>query len=671
MNSDVSAGGDRGGIPVAPAPHSGPRFSTRARVRSLLMVVVLIPTMAMIVLTTASARTNWSREQASATVEQDARRLESLMVTRALLTHEEVNTLVLLIGGELGASPERLSELYGIDFVSELRTARADVDADPTFRNDPSFAPEREALRTLRSAVDDGTATSDAASDEFVTLGAGIDERWATQFDRLDRTMEVAPLPGEFGVRLEDLEHAHQGFIAGLSRTGLAIDVLGGDTSPETTRALLEADTNFRGRASELDHSLGTKGAEAWEAFRASPSVEAFERTSGQAVTTSLTGVPDPAWADPSAYGNALFDGVGWSNALIGVVVAASADLSAIAAQQQAEAAQDLALGVGFAVLLGALSLLAANFVARSVSRPLNALASNARSIREGRLDVDPVAVRGPREIADTAGAFNEMVVALTAVEARAVAMAGDHEATQLNTPIPGRTGEALDRAFELLRGSIRSAEASRAALQELATHDGMTGLLNRTAALEAISRDLDQIDRDGGSLVVLFVDLDGLKAVNDVHGHDAGDDLIRLTARTLRSTTRTSDIVARLGGDEFLVAGRVSAEVRSARSETGVGTLAQRLAAAIEAASLQIGDVRIPLQASIGMAISEPGEQGAEDIIRRADAAMYRAKQDATTSVAWHDSDEQHDDPGDERIGASGAPVDIRSACVSSGERA
>ena len=213
--------------------------------------------------------------------------------------------------------------------------------------------------------------------------------------------------------------------------------------------------------------------------------------------------------------------------------------------------------------------------------------------------------------------------------------------------------------------------EASRAALQELATHDGMTGLLNRTAALEAISRDLDQIDRDGGSLVVLFVDLDGLKAVNDVHGHDAGDDLIRLTARTLRSTTRTSDIVARLGGDEFLVAGRVSAEVRSARSETGVGTLAQRLAAAIEAASLQIGDVRIPLQASIGMAISEPGEQGAEDIIRRADAAMYRAKQDATTSVAWHDSDEQHDDPGDERIGASGAPVDIRSACVSSGERA
>jgi len=232
------------------------------------------------------------------------------------------------------------------------------------------------------------------------------------------------------------------------------------------------------------------------------------------------------------------------------------------------------------------------------------------------------------------------MVVALTAVEARAVAMAGDPEAGAITTPIPGRTGEALDRAFGLLRASIRAAEASRAELQELATHDGMTGLLNRTAAMDAIARDLERVRREGGSLVVLFVDVDGLKAVNDVHGHDAGDDLIRLAADTLRATARGSDVVARLGGDEFVVAGRVSAEVRSVESETGLGTLAHRLAAAIGSAAVQLGDVRIPLRASIGMAVSEPGEVTADGIIRRADAAMYRAKHDATTSMAWHDPD-------------------------------
>jgi diguanylate cyclase (GGDEF)-like protein len=646
VETDASAIDDPAPNTGDPArPTLGLRFSNRARVRSLLLVVVLIPTLAMVVLSASSARETWDRREASATVEHDARRLESLMATRALLTHEEVNSLVLLIGGELGAGPDRLSELYGIDFEQELREARSLVDADPTFQTDPALETEREALRSLRSSVDDGTATSDVASRAFVQLGADIDEMWASQFERLDQTVAAAALPGEFGVRLEDLEHAHSGFIVGLSRTGDAIDVLGGDTSPETTRRLIEANTNFRTRAAELEHSLGPRGAAALAAFREDPAAIAFERTTEQAITATLTGVPDPAWADPTAYGNALFDGVGWSNALIEVVSGASADLSAMAAQQQADAARDFRTGVAFTVLLTVLSLLGANHVARSVSRPLKELASNARSIREGRLDVDPVDVRGPRELADTAAAFNEMVVALTAVEARAVAMAGDAEASEMNTPIPGRTGEALDRAFGLLRESIRSAEASRAELHDLATHDGMTGLLNRTAAMDAISRDLERVQREGGSLVVLFVDVDGLKEVNDAHGHDAGDDLIRLTADTLRSTARRSDVVARLGGDEFLVAARVSAEVRSVESETGLGTLAQRLTTAIGAASVERGDVRIPLRASIGMAVNEPGELTADGIIRRADAAMYRAKHDATTSMAWYDPDAV--DPG------------------------
>ena len=436
---------------VRTRPATGPRFSDRARVRSLLIVVALIPILAMVVLSTASAQESWNRRQVSAEVEHDAQRLEALVVTRALLTHEEVNTLVLLIGSELGATPERLAERYDIDFERELSVARANVDADPTFQLDPAFADERDDLRMLRSSVDDGTATSDLAEQTFSQLGASIDDLWTEQFDELDETLATASLPGEFGVRLEDVEHAHAAFIAGQRRTATAIDVMGGTTDPGTTRELLEADTRFRTRAVELDGSLGPIGDRAWTAFQDDLGATAFERTTQQAIDAALTDVPDPAWADPTAYGNALFGGVGWSNALVEVVAGASADLSAIAAQQQADAVRDFQVGIGFAVLLAALSLLAANAVARSVARPLKELAANARSIREGRLEVEPVQPRGPKELADTAAAFNEMVVALTAVEARAVAMADDHEDVQTSTPIPGRTGEALDRAFDLL----------------------------------------------------------------------------------------------------------------------------------------------------------------------------------------------------------------------------
>ena len=617
-------------------PGTGPRFSNRARVRSLLIVVVLIPTLAMAVLSIASAQGSWTRRQVSAKVEHDAQRLEALVVTRALLTHEEVNTLVLVIGGELGASPDRLAESYGIDFDHELSLARANVDADPTFQLDPAFADERDDLRMLRSSVEDGTVTSDLAGQTFNELGASIDDLWADQFDALDETVATTSLPGEFGIRLEVLDDAHAAFLAGQRRTSAVVDVLGGRTGPDTTRELLDADARFRTRALELEGGLGPIGDQAWAAFQDDPDASAFERTTEQAIDAAVTGVPDPAWADTTAYGNALFGGVGWSNALVEVVAGAAADVSDMAVQQQAGAVRDFQVGIGFAVLLAALSLLAANVVARSVARPLKELAANARSIRAGRLEVEPVHPRGPKELADTAAAFNEMVVALTAVEARAVAMADDHEDLQASTPIPGRTGEALDRAFDLLRESIRSAEASRGALHELATHDGMTGLLNRTAALDALRHELERVKRHGGSVFVLFVDVDGLKAVNDDHGHDVGDELIMLMAETLRSTTRASDLVARLGGDEFLVAGVLDAGVPSADVETGLGTLVRHLASTIDQATMQVGDLRVPLRASIGVAVSEPGEVSPDAIVHRADSAMYRAKQDATTSLAW-----------------------------------
>src|SRR3546814_18648043 len=85
------------------------------------------------------------------------------------------------------------------------------------------------------------------------------------------------------------------------------------------------------------------------------------------------------------------------------------------------------------------------------------------------------------------------------------------------------------------------------------------------------LDHDLARMERSGGTVMALFVDLDGLKPINDAHGHAAGDDALRLTAEALRAATRSADIVARIGGDEFLVAG-VSPDGPRAVAETEIG---------------------------------------------------------------------------------------------------
>jgi len=180
------------------------------------------------------------------------------------------------------------------------------------------------------------------------------------------------------------------------------------------------------------------------------------------------------------------------------------------------------------------------------------------------------------------------------------------------------------------LRDSVHEREQHRLALEEAATHDGLTGLLNRGAALEAITRDLARSRRDNTPLMILFIDLDAFKHVNDTYGHDVGDDALRITADALRTATRESDVIARLGGDEFLVSG-------FATGPAEVETIARRVHDAISEATLLIADERTTINSSIGIALAEPDDT-AESFVRNADLALYRAKRGGRDQVAWHD---------------------------------
>jgi diguanylate cyclase (GGDEF)-like protein/PAS domain S-box-containing protein len=156
--------------------------------------------------------------------------------------------------------------------------------------------------------------------------------------------------------------------------------------------------------------------------------------------------------------------------------------------------------------------------------------------------------------------------------------------------------------------------------LRHQAFHDQLTGLANRALFVEHLDQALRRQSRMGGGLAVLFIDLDEFKAVNDLHGHTLGDELLRQAAERLRTTLRTADAIARIGGDEFaaLFEGVGLGLDASAAAERVIESFAQ---------PFLIESLEVFVTASMGMALNDSGTESAEDLIRNADLAMYAAK--------------------------------------------
>nr|WP_229851250.1 EAL domain-containing protein [Streptomyces roseolus] len=165
-----------------------------------------------------------------------------------------------------------------------------------------------------------------------------------------------------------------------------------------------------------------------------------------------------------------------------------------------------------------------------------------------------------------------------------------------------------------------------QAQLQHNAEHDPLTELPNRALFTRRVGQALGGRRSSDPGTAVLFIDLDGFKAVNDRLGHQAGDDLLVQAARRLQEAVRAGDTAARLGGDEFaaLILGDGLRD-RAAR-ETQVQEIADRLRLTLSRPYRVDGGTEVRVAASIGVAFAEPGI-GAADLLRNADLAMYRAK--------------------------------------------
>jgi diguanylate cyclase (GGDEF)-like protein len=238
---------------------------------------------------------------------------------------------------------------------------------------------------------------------------------------------------------------------------------------------------------------------------------------------------------------------------------------------------------------------------------------------------VSPLPETGPREVVTTTAAFNDMSSTLKAVEVTAMALA-DEDLSHLEqlSPLPGRTGRALQASVDTLSQRIRERELQRQLLHEAATHDQLTGLFNRAAVLDHLNNDVSRRREAGETVAVLFIDLDGLKPLNDTYGHEVGDAAISSTGLALLQATGDCDVVGRLGGDEFLV---VLCHDHSCDGDAA----AENIRRCVSRQSIRVNGRVVPLEASVGVALTQcDSETDPMKLVRQADEAMYEAKRAA-----------------------------------------
>jgi diguanylate cyclase len=182
--------------------------------------------------------------------------------------------------------------------------------------------------------------------------------------------------------------------------------------------------------------------------------------------------------------------------------------------------------------------------------------------------------------------------------------------------------------ALAQLKGQLRGSQAGERRARHLALHDALTALPNRQHFLDRLKQVMSGPQRLVTPVAVLFIDLDHFKAINDHHGHGAGDEVLSITAARLTHALRSDDMVGRLGGDEF------ACLLMNVPSKQHLGQLACKLFDAVSA-PVKIGDLAFEVRPSIGVATAGQPGLTPTTLLHRADLAMYQAKR-AQTGYAF-----------------------------------
>jgi diguanylate cyclase (GGDEF)-like protein len=198
-------------------------------------------------------------------------------------------------------------------------------------------------------------------------------------------------------------------------------------------------------------------------------------------------------------------------------------------------------------------------------------------------------------------------------LESQAAYLASLAEAADANA-------QAAEDAKRLLEQEIVGRRELEERLRRMATIDVLTGVLNRAQFMTLGQREVERVQKLGAGLAVLMLDIDHFKAINDQHGHPAGDKALQHLVSVLRSGIRRIDLLGRLGGEEFAV-------VLPAIGEEGAGAVAERLCANLASDPVLHDAQQIRMTISIGLAMLRDDDRALGHLLARADALLYAAK--------------------------------------------
>jgi len=460
----------------------------------------------------------------------------------------------------------------------------------------PDFDPTREAdiaeVDQLVAALGNSEvrATVAEAAAAVQVIAAGTDTRWAQ--------LEASAL---FPTVLEDTI----GFARSVSVLEERIAVLERVASPETpvgarwkdlasSRSALQLRQNYR----EVVRQFAITGIDPTQ-DRGDPQLLEANDVSVEQSQRLSTGIRE-----------GLDHAQVFSAGVAEVVELSLAEVDAAAARFVA-----LILGAGLALLF-------------TVGRPVRRMAYSAQRLSQGHLDT-VLPEFGPTEVRLGARALNEALGSIQIAEEQAVALAEERlDDASLKKRAPGELGKSLQVAVNRLARSITERENFQRQLEHDAAHDHLTKLANRASVLGHLRSAVARCGRNGGTLALLFIDIDDFKSINDTHGHHTGDEVLQTVATRVSAAIREGDLAGRLGGDEFVV---VAEPIRDIE---GAVQLGQRVIA--EASKpITVEGVTFHPSLSIGVAIAEgTSNVTADELLRDADNAVYRAKSQGKSCV-------------------------------------
>ncbi|MEE9417230.1 MAG: sensor domain-containing phosphodiesterase [Acidimicrobiales bacterium] len=605
------------------------------------MAVALVPLLGLGSLAAADVADAKTQVDRTLQIAEITPHLDQAIQTEVLVDVESYWAHALAAIHQLGLSPAVLIEITGLDV--ELEYLRAQERVDDALSKIQLSKSDLEKIERARAAVRPGADNNviETAYDEVESVAAAAIDSDIREIERLvggvrnadelTNAVDVLVLSTKLRESVSKMTEAY---------FGARFEMRGAPSSKEVI-VLLQHRLTFRSNLASLKLIIpeGSDLKPLWSEVDSDPRVVAFftrvdELTAGIALAGSadsrmVTGIPAD---DLSGEVTAFLESLDAVSRHVDFVEASLIDVLDRSAAVHSRAQESRNRTLAFTLGLGLAALIAVVAASLWIVRPLRQMAAVVAELRDGHFG-DSVREAGPAEVRDAARALNEAVESMSVAEKMATALAErDLDSPAFDVATTGRLGSSLREAVSALATSIAEREEFRERLAHEASHDGLTGVANRSETMTHLGQALGRFHRSDRQLALFFIDVDGFKSVNDTHGHLVGDEVLRTIAKRTRDATRLGDHVGRIGGDEFVVIAEPIADLAAAIE------LADRVLETISQ-PLTSNEVSFEISASIGVAFATP-DSTPEGLLRDADLALYEAKAEGRCRVSFCDDD-------------------------------